>query len=60
VSISSHIAVGDVSAGVENSPDIHDLMSDDVEHQVGETNHRAGAEVGDLKLVGESQAARLQ
>jgi len=50
----------DVSAGVKNSPDIHDLIADDVEHQVGEANQRADAEARNLELVGESQAARVR
>ena len=45
---------------MKNSPDIHDLIADDVEHQVGETNQLADAEARNLELVGESQAARLR
>jgi hypothetical protein len=38
----------DVSAGVENSPDIDDLIADDVEHQIREASQRADAEIGNL------------
>jgi hypothetical protein len=30
----------DVTAGVKNSPDIHDLIADDVKHQIRESNQR--------------------
>ena len=33
----------DVSAGVEDAPDIHDLITDDVEHQIWETSQRTDA-----------------
>ena len=46
--------------GVKNSPDIHDLIADDVEHQVREASQRADAKIRNLELVGESQAARLR
>jgi hypothetical protein len=45
---------------VENAPDIHDLIGDDVEHQIRETGDRADAETRDLELVGEPQTARLR
>ena len=50
----------DVSAGVKKSPDIHDLIADDVEHQIREANQRADAEAWKLEVVGESQATRLR
>ena len=50
----------DVTAGVKNSPDIHDLIADDVEHQIREANQLADAEAWNLELVRESQATRLR
>jgi len=50
----------DVSMGVEDSPDIHDLIADDGEHQVRETSQRADSETRNLELVGESQAPRVR
>ena len=49
----------DVPAGVKNSPDIHDLIADDGEHQIREASQGADAEIRNLELVGESQACRL-
>ena len=58
--MSSPIAGRDVSAGVEDAPDIHDLIADDVEHQIREASQRADAEIRNLQLVGESQTSRLR
>ncbi len=49
-----------VSAGVENAPDIYDLIADDVEHQMRESSQRSDSEARNLELVGEPQAARLR
>ncbi len=49
-----------ISAGVENAPDIHDVIADDVEHQVGETSQRPNAEARNLEFVRELEAARLR
>jgi hypothetical protein len=50
----------DVSEGVKNSPDIHDVIADDVEHEIRESSQRADAEARNLEFVGESPAARLR
>lgn len=50
----------DVPVGVKNSPDIHDLIADDVEHQIREAGHRADAEARNLEIVSEPQTPRLR
>ncbi len=45
---------------MENAPDIHDLVADDVEHQIREVSQRLDSEARNLELVGEPQTARLR
>jgi hypothetical protein len=45
----------EIAAGVKNSPDIHDLIAHDVEHEIREAGERADAEVGNPELIRESQ-----
>lgn len=50
----------DVSVGVENAPDIDELVADDVEHEIRKTSQRSDTEMRNLEFVGESQAARVR
>mgnify|MGYP001557485443 CR=1 FL=1 len=45
---------------MENAPDSHDLIADDVEHQVRKTSQRPDAQARNFEFVGESQASRLR
>jgi hypothetical protein len=45
---------------VEDSPDIDELVADDVEHQIRETSQRSDAKFRNLEFVGEAQAARVR
>ena len=49
-----------VSAAMEDAPDIHDIVADDVEHQIQEAGQRANAQAGNLELVGEAQTGRVR
>ena len=49
-----------VCAGLQDPPNLHNIIADHVEHQIWEAAHGPDAQLGNTELVGKSQATQVR